>query len=58
MNVPNTPNYFLAWTYFSGIVGNIFFFNMPGVAISGGIVFGLLLIPHIFVLRFGPPSNI
>ena len=58
LNEPNTPNYFLAWTYFSGIVGNLFFFNMPGVAISGGIVFGILLIPYIFVLRIGPPNNI
>jgi putative membrane protein len=58
LNVPNTPNYFLAWTYFSGIVGNLFFFNMPGEAISGGIVFGILLIPYIFVLRLGPPNNI
>jgi putative membrane protein len=56
--VPNTANFFLAWTYFSGIIGNLFFFNMPGVAVSGGIVFGLLLIPYIFVLWLGPPTNI
>ena len=56
--VPNTANYFLAWTYFSGVVGNLFFFDMPGVAISGGVIFGLLMIPYIFVTRFGPPNNI
>jgi uncharacterized membrane protein len=56
--VPNIPNYFLAWTYFAGVVGNVFFFNTPGVAITGGIVFGLLMIPYIFTLRFGPPSNL
>jgi putative membrane protein len=42
---------------FSGIVGNIFFFDRPGVALFGGVVFGLVLIPYVFVLRFGPPAN-
>ncbi len=51
------PDFFLFWTLFSGIVGNIFFFNKPGVALIGGVVIGLVLSPHIFVLRFGPPAN-
>jgi len=51
------PDLFLFWTLFSGIVGNIFFFNRPGVALFGGLVFGLVLLPYIFVLRFGPPAN-
>jgi putative membrane protein len=51
------PDLFLFWTLFSGIVGNIFFFDRPGVALFGGVVFGLVLIPYIFVLRFGPPTN-
>jgi hypothetical protein len=28
------------------------------VALTGGLVFGLLMVPYIFVLRFGPPTNI
>jgi uncharacterized membrane protein len=51
------PDFFLFWTLFAGVVGNIFFFNRPGVALFSGVVFGLVLIPYIFVLRFGPPAN-
>ena len=51
------PDFFLFWTWFSGVVGNIFFFDRVGVAVSGGIIFGLFLIPYIFLLRFGPPAN-
>jgi putative membrane protein len=58
IDVPSIPNFFLGWTLFSGVVGNIFFFSTPGVALTGGLVFGLLMVPYIFVLRFGPPTNI
>jgi putative membrane protein len=58
IDVPSIPNFFLGWTFFSGVVGNIFFFSTPGVALTGGLVFGLLMVPYIFVLRFGPPTNI
>jgi putative membrane protein len=51
------PDFYLIWTYFAGVVGNIFFFDRIGVALSGGIVFGLFLIPYLFLLRFGPPAN-
>lgn len=51
------PDFFLFWTLFAGVVGNIFFFDRPGVALVGGVTFGLLLIPYIFVLRFGPPAS-
>ena len=51
------PDFFLMWTWFSGVVGNLFFFDRPGVALIGGIVFGLVLLPYIFLLRFGPPAN-
>jgi putative membrane protein len=27
------------------------------VALIGGVVFGLVLLPYIFLLRFGPPAN-
>jgi putative membrane protein len=52
------PDFFLIWTWFSGIVGNLFFFDRSGVALSGGIVFGLVMIPYLFSRRFGPPTNI
>jgi len=58
IDVPAIPNFFLAWTFFSGVVGNVFFFGTPGVALTGGVVFGLLMVPYVFALRFGPPTNI
>jgi putative membrane protein len=51
------PDFFLMWTWFSGVVGNLFFFDRPGVALIGGVVFGLVLLPYIFLLRFGPPVS-
>ena len=50
------PNTFLAWTLFSGVVGNLFFFHRPGVALFGGLVFGAILAPYFFELRFGRPD--
>jgi len=52
------PDLFLIWTWFSGVVGNVFFFDRGDVALSGGIVFGLVMVPYIFLRRFGPPANI
>jgi putative membrane protein len=58
VTVPTSiPDFFLIWTWFSGVVGNLFFFDRPGVAVIGGIVFGAFLIPYLFLLRFGPPAN-
>jgi putative membrane protein len=51
------PDFFLMWTWFAGVVGNLFFFDRTGVAFLGGLVFGLFLLPYIFLLRFGPPAN-
>ena len=51
------PDFFLMWTWFSGVVGNLFFFDRPGVALIGGVALGLVLLPYIFLLRFGPPAN-
>ena len=38
----------LIWTWFSGVVGNIFFFSRPGVAFIGGLAFGIFLFPYLF----------
>jgi len=51
------PDFFLMWTWFACVVGNLFFFDRTGVAFLGGLVFGLFLLPYIFLLRFGPPAN-
>lgn len=51
------PNALLMWALFSGIVGNVFFFHRPGVALFGGLVFGVVLAPYIFELRFGRPDS-
>ena len=38
----------LVWTLFSGIVGNLFFFDRPGLAVFGGFILGALLTPYFF----------
>jgi len=51
------PNIFLGWLLFSGIVGNLFFFHRSGVALVGGLAFGITLAPYFFELRFGRPDT-
>jgi uncharacterized membrane protein len=51
------PDFLLGWTLFSGIVGNLFFFHRPGVAIIGGVVMGILLAPYFFAITLGKPDN-
>lgn len=43
----NAGDALLIWTWFSGVVGNIFFFSRPGVALIGGLAFGLILFPYL-----------
>ena len=50
------PDLFLGWTLFSGIVGNVFFFDRPGVALLGGLTFGALLAPYFFSISLGRPE--
>ena len=38
----------LLWTLFSGFVGNIFFFDRPGLAFFAGAIMGSLLTPYFF----------
>ena len=38
----------LVWTLFSGIVGNLFFFDRPGLAVFGGLILGAFLTPYFF----------
>ena len=46
---------YLAWTYCGGVIGNLFFFDRPGTALIGGVVFGLLLIPYALNRWLGRP---
>jgi uncharacterized membrane protein len=38
----------LTWVLFSGIIGNLFFFDRPGLAFLGALGFGIFAIPFIF----------
>ena len=51
------PNALLVWTLVSGVIGNIFFFHRPGIALFGGLLFGVALAPYFFELRFGRPDS-
>ena len=39
---------FLAWTLFSQIAGNLFFFDRPGIALFAGAILGSVLTPYFF----------
>ena len=47
---------FLIWTFFSSIIGNVFFFHTPGVALIGGLVFGVFLAPFLYRSILGIPE--
>jgi len=38
----------LLWTLFSGVVGNLFFFDRPGLALFAGAILGAILTPYFF----------
>jgi putative membrane protein len=46
---------FLAWTFFGGVVSNLFFFDRPGIAFFGGIAFALFFAPYAFSRWLGRP---
>ena len=46
---------FLAWSWFGGIVSNLFFFDRPGVALFGGFFYTLALAPYFFARWLGRP---
>jgi putative membrane protein len=45
----------LFWTLFSGVVGNLFFFDRPGIAMFSGLILGILLVPYFFNRWIGRP---
>jgi putative membrane protein len=50
-----TIDIFLIWTWFAGVVSNLFFFNRPGIAFIFGATFGAVLAPYIFSRWLGRP---
>ena len=46
---------FLIWTWFAGVISNLFFFDRSGVALLFGASFGLVLAPYIFSRWLGRP---
>jgi putative membrane protein len=47
------PEIFLFWSWISGIVGNIFFFEQTGVAILGGSALGVIVVWYFLSVKFG-----
>ncbi|MSO43266.1 MAG: carotenoid biosynthesis protein [Candidatus Planktophila sp.] len=46
---------FLVWALFSGIVGNLFFFDRPNNALFAGGIFAAVLTPYFFTRWLGRP---
>lgn len=47
------PDFFLIWTVFGGVIGNIFFFGYPAIGISVGLLFLIYLAPYFIAQRLG-----
>jgi len=50
-----TTDIFLLWTLFSGIIGNLFFFDRPGIAFFAGGIYGMVFAPYFFNRWLGRP---
>ena len=50
-----TIDIFLIWTWFAGVISNLFFFDRPGIAFIFGLTFGVVLAPYIFSRWLGRP---
>jgi uncharacterized membrane protein len=42
------PAVLLTWTYLGSIVGNLFWFGEPSIALAGGLAMGLLVLPYLW----------
>jgi putative membrane protein len=47
------PEIFLFWSWISGVIGNLYFFDRPGVALVGGIALGVIVIWYFLAVKFG-----
>jgi len=43
----------LGWVLFSGLVGNLFFFDRPGLALFASAIYGALIAPYIYKTTLG-----
>jgi putative membrane protein len=46
------PYIVLLWSWFSGVIGNLFFFHNIALAICGGLLFGCFALPLIYKVSF------
>jgi putative membrane protein len=44
------PATLLFWTWIGSVVGNVFWFGSPEVAVAGGVALGLVALPYAWVL--------
>ncbi len=49
------PTFLLSWVYFSNVFGNAVFWGRPGVALWGGVLMGLVVVPWWLSLRRPSP---
>jgi uncharacterized membrane protein len=47
----------LAWTWCGSAVGNLVFFDRPWVALYGGLVMGVVVLPYLLLIRADAVSN-
>ena len=45
------PAALLAWTWLGYVIGNLFWFGKPSVAVTGGVLLGVLVVPYLLALR-------
>jgi uncharacterized membrane protein len=50
------PAAVLAWTWLGSTVGNLVFFDRPWVALYGGLVMGVVVLPYLLALYPGPSA--
>lgn len=48
---------FIGWTLFAGVVGNLFFFHRPGVALFAGLCFAAVFLPYFLADALGRPDS-
>ena len=46
---------FLLWSWFAGVVSNLFFFDRPGLAFFAGFIYAAILSPYFFSRWLGRP---
>lgn len=52
------PTFMLAWVYLSNILANAVFFGKPAVALWGGVLMGIAIIPWAWVTYRDAPDNL